>query len=661
MSSSRLSQLIKHSRCLPIRLPQNSNLIIRTPSPTTSCAIGSSSESLSGSSSQLTSSGSSSSCLPIRLNVNIIPQWRDDGFITLEQVLPAPAFADNDLKEIDWKVQVTNHEESYKKELTNVDVLIDYIQQDEGSGQDEKTTTNASCDESPSITLNAKIPQKCNVSCFLHDGGNINVSSKLEGEDGFHFMTKDGMMTIDKLRGNNIDLICDHGGLIHVKKSCEAQDITVRIGGGDNTEKSDVCDKGISCADVDNDDSPSLKNSDMYTGWNRLRSKMFNVSNASIQVFENSNKNTLKPSSYFKKLDEDDGLALIDISSIYASQAGDGVHLETQKEQISSPSSLENNEEYPKKVRVKSNHGHVSVRTATSIFTSNNDSLPNSMSEEFGQRSALISLGGVNGSFDVSLESRTSTSTIESDASDTNINKSIKPMASSVHVDSLSPGQVSILTSDHGDVELTIDRKIESDIRLLSCPLINNLDPNILVEEDEDKLLASLVEHDGDIEDFHSISTVAVDSNTSSSTIIKDHSSDRDASTRILLETNAFSGHRASDFTYVEYVHGFVENKSNEPDSRFDVKTKGTKSPSIGKIDIHGAAGQALEGFSGGSSHEFERPLVAIGTDGVINLESLSWFGAISRRYGVKNDVSDLGRQAKAGGASIKTSEIKKQ
>ena len=68
-----------------------------------------------------------------------------------------------------------------------------------------------------------------------------------------------------------------------------------------------------------------------------------------------------------------------------------------------------------------------------------------------------------------------------------------------------------------------------------------------------------------------------------------------------------------------------------EPNSRFDVKTKGLSS-SVGKICIEGAAGQALRSFSGGNTQEGnteetgkldDLPLVAVVTNGRIMVEVL--------------------------------------
>eukprot|EP01083_Nonionella_stella_P059449 155514_1 len=122
------------------------------------------------------------------------------------------------------------------------------------------------------------------------------------------------------------------------------------------------------------------------------------------------------------------------------------------------------------------------------------------------------------------------------------------PMAAKVHIDSFSPGQSSIVTSDFGDVDITLDRKIESDLRLLSAPLINNLDPNVLLEDDEEELVDALVQHDDDIEELLDIMGVKADS------FIRPSGKDD----RIKIETEAFSGHRNFDLDHVEYVQGAV-------------------------------------------------------------------------------------------------------
>ena len=488
--------------------------------------------------------------------------------------------------EVDWSATISDGK---KNGLTTVDIsiqsMLDKVQSstDVNSTVEEAIINTTEDDEEVvlGITLTAEIPEKCNIKCMLHQGGDITVTGKLEGEDGFELMTSGGNIVVDKLRGDAIHLDSKYegnaGGIIHVKKACEAQELNISVGAG-----------------------------------GRLRAKMLNVSNANIEVEDAGLE--------FGKMDDDDGMALIDVGSIYTSQAGEGAHLVVSKSEMSRSDSI-------KKVRVKSNHGHISVRTASSF--SPNDS---SIVDDYGQKMAHVELGGVNGSFDVSVE-KFGVENVFSKAEDGSM-----PMAAKVHVDSLSPGQASILTSDYGDVGVTLDRKIESEIRLLSTPLVNNLDPNVLLDEDENELVAALAEHDDDVDGL----MISLEQN---------YAGAPEESLRITLETEAFSGRRNCDMKHVEYVQGVIENKSREPNSRFDVKTKGLAS-SVGKIRIEGAARQALQGFSGGEETMVDIPLLSVVTDGRIKVETLSWFGAIARRYGVEDEGRDLGRQATAGGAA---------
>jgi hypothetical protein len=258
--------------------------------------------------------------------------------------------------------------------------------------------------------------------------------------------------------------------------------------------------------------------------------------------------------------------------------------------------------------------------------------------DEYGQNIAQVELGGVNGSFDISVENDTE----ELDCIPPDLNL---PMAAKVHVDSLSPNQANILTSDVGNVSLTLDRKLESDVRFVSTKFVKNLDPTSLLDDDELLVVESLKSHYRYIEEE-----------------IQNQTQDCDEEKRISIKTKAFKGSCESRIKHVEYVHGVVENVSQEPDSRFDVKTKGTVS--VGKVRIEGAANQALHGFSIGKKDKdvtLKRealPLLCIATDGKICVESLSWFGAISRRYGITREGTDLGRQANAGGIANRFKSI---
>ena len=526
-----------------------------------------------------------------QVNVLFEPQWRDDGHVSLQAISHK-----HEIGKFDWSVDTR---EGKKAGLSTIEVNIGLLRGLENSicvhPDEEVHEEEIDAGVGVALTLTVKVPEKCNIICMLYEGGDITVNSKLEGEDGFQLLTRGGDILLNKLRGDSISLDSKFGGstggTIYVKKACEAQELDISVGKG-----------------------------------GRLRAKMLNVSNANIEVEDGEMD--------IKKIDKDDSGALIDISSIYASQSGQGAHLAVKKSQDALSNGTTST---TKKVRIKSNHGHISVRAVSDL-----PSRGSSFFDEYDQQMSHVELGGVNGSFDISIERAAGDDPFRN--RDTS-----NPMAARVHIDSLSPGQANILTSDFGDLGITLDRKIESDVRLLSTPLLNKTDPNLMLEEDENALIKELSNHDDNLEEFMSRATkIELDSNVQA----KAH--------RIEIETEAFTGHRSSDMKYVEYVQGVIENKSHEPNSRFDVKTKGLSS---GKIRIDGAAGQALSGFSGGGqtteksellSNErlVDLPLLAVATDGHIKIESLSWFGAIARRYGIENEGRDLGRQAKAGAAA---------
>ena len=69
--------------------------------------------------------------------------------------------------------------------------------------------------------------------------------------------------------------------------------------------------------------------------------------------------------------------------------------------------------------------------------------------------------------------------------------------------------------------------------------------------------------------------------------------------TGISIPTQEFRGKIVEfECRNVEYASGCIENRSEEPPSRFDVKVGGDRR-GAGKIRIEGATVQALEGFSG--------------------------------------------------------------
>ncbi|KAL3809599.1 hypothetical protein ACHAXA_005815 [Cyclostephanos tholiformis] len=109
----------------------------------------------------------------------------------------------------------------------------------------------------------------------------------------------------------------------------------------------------------------------------------------------------------------------------------------------------------------------------------------------------------------------------------------------------------------------------------------------------------------------------------------------------------------------VHYAQGTMKNRSGEPDARSDVRGRG-------KINVYGAELQALHGFSSSphlasspspsslAAPQIFPPLLAVATDGIIKLETLSWFGSIARRYGL--DVDEGKKDAIAGGVGRQAS-----
>jgi hypothetical protein len=320
-------------------------------------------------------------------------------------------------------------------------------------------------------------------------------------------------------------------------------------------------------------------------------------------------------------------------------------------------------------VRVKSSHGHIVIHAKTNRM---NDLTPSESSNS--TMAPLIDLGGVNGSCDVLLEGVPSSSSSSYDSVNTKQQHYIGPPSSTtpptmrVHFDALSPESISQITScgillqsmndDYNTnisslTSITMDRKLESEIRLLSASEY------------------TVDAHDITSEDVHDINNTLL-------TIAKEKTmplifGDRQQQEHplITIETDAYidgeydsldegveqtlnSPHHHGGM--VQYMQGTMSNRSGEPDARSDMRGKG-------KINVDGAALQALQGFQSGkkqssssTSSSVLLPLLAVATDGGIKLETLSWFGSIARRYGLDATEADskkdellgsLGRQAR--------------
>jgi hypothetical protein len=331
----------------------------------------------------------------------------------------------------------------------------------------------------------------------------------------------------------------------------------------------------------------------------RLRAKQIHGTTVDVQI--NPDDETAKQAIH--PLDTDDEGSLVDIGSMYIGSNGGA----TIKVGPCQPSR--------RAVRVKSSHGPLRVET-------DGVGMPSETNNATDQTYPVVELGGVNGNCEVSI----------GNAGLLKKDKEIDWSSCMVHVDSLSPDSVSLVTAQQGDVSVTLDRKVEADLRLLSISslskdsLLEELGTTIAEEEDADVVGDALLNYQG------TTAPNALDE-------------------RIFIETTAFS-RGPTDVTVegLEYVDGWVDNKSEEPDSRFDRKVSG----SVGKIRIASAAEQALDGFSEkGENDVYLRPLFAVAGTKRILVETVSWLGAIARRYGLEESGRELGRTASRRGRPI--------
>ena len=411
----------------------------------------------------------------------------------------------------------------------------------------------------PTIQLLAKVPEK--LMSIRAQFGNENddlidiTSGKLEAHSFVDLSARD--IYVKKIRSDRVSV--DAASQIHVARQIEADQLDIAI----------------------ND----CKRSEGEYG--RLRAKMISARSANILV-ENLNNDYNLVQNDIKKLDDDDGMASVDISSFYIT--GDEGAVVTVK----------GNDNLNRKVRIKNNHGHVCVFVDGKAQHSNESEV-----DEYGQEKAMVELGGVNGSCDVQFSSIVD----ENDHG----NKTMDSFQSvKIHFDSLAVGSISSAHSTTGNIELTFDRKIESDLRLMSSPNTQNLDIDAMVSECQRTVLSEVNKFD-----------------TTTSTNISQHTG------QINIMTDAFN---AQDLPlknrHIKYVQGYLKNISNEKESRFDVKQK---SNALGKIDVSNAADQALKTFGSSSKNPSHiRPLVLAATNGNVCVESLSWIGAITRRYGIE-------------------------
>ena len=448
--------------------------------------------------------------------------------------------------------------------------------------------------------VTVQVPEKINLICELDEGGSIHVEGKIEGDVKLK-TTEGGDIRVTKLRGHTVDLKANSSGekeaLIYASDLLEAENLRVAMKGG------------------------------------RFRAKRIHGAAVDIKMTPGEQQSTTTISESVTLEGDDDEGSLVDISSMYVSGTG-GAHI-----------SLEGDLKPAKRaVRIKSHHGPAVVNVSgvakptmdeeQSMVNSNDKKVKASSSSSY----PLVDLGSVNGSCEVLIRDVPNSS-----------NEIDNWTACHAHYDSISPESVSLLSSDCGNIELTFDRKMEADLRLLSArdngsDSLEEISAMLADEEDPREVVATL------------LSTTAASTKPQEST----------PTSGISILTKSFTKSQAcvSSDNAIEYIEGWVENKSQEPDSRFEMKTSGNKS--VGKINMEGAANQALNHFSlpsenstnasdrdSGEPAESVRPLIVAATTGKISVETLSWLGAIARRYGLDEKGRDLGRQASRRGRKI--------
>lgn len=429
--------------------------------------------------------------------------------------------------------------------------------------------------KAPGIYLTIQVPEKVNLACALDNVGSITITDKIEGDVQLRV---NGDIRVKRLRGNTLQLK-NGPNEIYVASLLEGQKVQVETQG-------------------------------------RFRAKQIHGRSIDLIVDHTSSssnrtaavKQASEPTGSLPKIeDKDDEGSLVDVSAMFVS--GNGV----ANVQVRGDKPLQR-----RAVRIKSHHGFLAV-------AADGLSKPKESNEMTGEIFPLIELGGVNGSCEVTVDN------VRKGESDVDKWKSAQ-----VHFDSLSPESVSFVTADRGDISVTLDRKAEADLRLLSSSQTlaipwTEIGPVLVDDDDHDNLLC----------DLRQKKTMPLGKNDTG---------------RISIQTKAFTGRQQSftTGTRLSYVEGWVENKSHEPDSRFELKTRGVDA-SVGKIRVDEAAGQALDSFSSSNKAGPVRPLLAVAGRQNITLETVSWLGAIARRYGLEEESGkrDLGRTASRRGRPI--------
>lgn len=554
-------------------------------------------------------------------DLRIRSHWRDDGQLSfLQQRFDLPRYFDSNTL---GQVFISKHEDKMTSLGQNsphisIDILDNFgVEEPSGGDNDSDTRTLLPIpspttveDENDGSVLTLDVPDKINIECDLTEGGSIFVESKIEGD--VRLRTTQGNISVKKLRGHRIDL--------ETASNQRAEE-------GDPESPSTP--SFIFVSDVL--ESQSLRLAINRPSVDRIRAKRIHANTMEILAGTETTTDDIPPSNLTRHneslFDDDDTGAICDIGSLYI--IGDATV------DIQQPSVAGGTQKHRQRqaVRIKSHHGHIHVQVTAPK--------PDHVNEMTGTVQPLVDLGGVNGSCEV-LVSRPENDPKGAIAEE-------HWTSCHVHFDSIAPDSVSLLNADEGNIHVTVDRKVESDVRLLS-PVSSGVDVDteiLLLEDNEDGSLADEV--------IHMLQEIEENAASNSTAVTDGMKGEK----RILVQTQAFTARERivsePELRHCEFVDGWIENTTSEPDSRFDRKIRGNTGG--GKIRLDGAQHQALHGFgtadnkgSGEAQEEnsFARPLLVVSTPGKIVLETLSWLGNIARRYGLdeSRDEDDLGRQA---------------
>lgn len=601
-------------------------------------------------------------------NVHIIPSMsREDVLIEIFSISPVVKNDDDDKSVlfsevgVDNTIECTNLVETTITPYLHVKNLPNGKQTSDGRLGSYAEVDILSSPTSTAIASTDRVivittPEKFNITCQIHAGDiSIERGNKMEGD--VHLLTNYGNIDIGcKVRGYEVTLntmtddtssstetttndeMTHDKGNIYVRKVIEAKTLDIRSS-------------------------------------SRVRARMLNVGSklsiVATTATSDAAMSSLADIHTYTKLDDDDEGAVIDIGSIYIVTSGLGMDENDARLIVNGNSNHHHNRGL---VRVKSSHGHIVIHAKTNLL--NYYTPPITTSElSNSTMTPLIDLGGVNGSCDVLLEGislliSSSSSILDAVNTKHDIGLSSATPTMRIHFDALSPESISTITSrgilmtssDTDDdvipssTSITMDRKLETEIRLLSA----------VSRPSWSEIIDYVVDaHDIASEDVQDVNTTLLKIAKEKAVPLFLGDSKQEEQPLISIETDAYiDGEYASldggfeqtlEYHHcgmVQYMQGTMSNRSGEPDARSDMRGKG-------KINIDGASLQALQGFQSGkkqSPSSVLLPLLAVATDGGIKLETLSWFGSIARRYGLKATEADskkdellgsLGRQAR--------------